>query len=174
MRLRLRWTLILGWGGRDGTSWRARRTVVFFGPVQAHFSRETDDHRGVVVREIIEPRCTGRTFTRCDLIDRLRAPTDPDRVAPACRAGSVRLAASHHGRHPGDPGAGGRVVSAGRDDLYQSRWLLHRRAGELRASDSAGGRGGTPDRLRGDGSGAVGGGDGGGGLPATRAGAVQP
>ena len=171
---RLPWTLNLGWGGRDSRSRRARHPGVLFGRVEARLSRETDDHRGVGRREFIEPRCAGRAFARCDLLDGLWARADPDGIAPACRAGSIRLIAAHHGRHLVDPGAGGRVVSAGRDDLYPSRWFLHRRAGELRAPGGAGGRGGTADRLRRDGRGAVGSGHGGGGLRDTVARALQP
>ena len=163
-----------GWGGRDSRSRRARHTVVPLGRVQARLPREAADQRGVGFREPLESCCTGRAFARRDLVDRLWARADPHRAAPACRAGRVRPVAAHHGRHPVDPGAGGRVVSAGRDDLHPGRRLLHRRAGELRAAGGAGGRGGIVDRLRRDGRGAVGGRHGGGGLRRARAGPLQP
>ena len=109
----------------------------------------------LAVERLSNPVALGRTFAGCDLVDRLWHRADLDRTVAARRAGRLCVAASHHRRHPVDPGVGGRVVSAGRHGLHPGGRVLHRRAGELRAAGRAGRRCGAVDRLCGHGGGAV-------------------
>ncbi len=158
----------------DSSGCRAEDRAVIRRRVEARRSRQTDDHRRASSRKAVESCCFGRTFARCDLLDRLRARADHGRVAAGRGDGGVCVAAAADRGDPADPGAGRRVLPPSRDDLHPGRRVLHRGPGELRTTGGANRGGGAADRLRGHRRDPVRGGHGGGGLRDAGAGPLQP